>query len=144
MEANILWGFCSQPGIAHRGAGAHTHPTDEEIKAEMNGEPTTPTESTTEIPKIESLDEVPGFKVMNDSITESMAKADQLEPDPDFITVQMGDKFLRLERITEEPVEHPSLKYKTPIEEVELESTEAELKAIEEELKSIKKANCPC
>ncbi|MBN2318236.1 MAG: hypothetical protein JXR49_04130 [Acidobacteria bacterium] len=29
MDANILWGFCSQPGIARRGAGAHVHPTDE-------------------------------------------------------------------------------------------------------------------
>ncbi len=29
MEANILWGYCSQPGIARRGAGAHVHPTEE-------------------------------------------------------------------------------------------------------------------
>jgi len=29
MDANVLWGFCSQPGIARRGAGAHVHPTDE-------------------------------------------------------------------------------------------------------------------
>jgi hypothetical protein len=29
MDANILWGFCSRPGIARRGAGAHVHRTDE-------------------------------------------------------------------------------------------------------------------
>jgi hypothetical protein len=29
MDANIIWGFCSQPGIWHRGTGAHTHPVDE-------------------------------------------------------------------------------------------------------------------
>ncbi len=29
MDANILWGFCSGPGIGRRGAGAHVHPTDE-------------------------------------------------------------------------------------------------------------------
>ncbi|MBN2242118.1 MAG: hypothetical protein JW793_05465 [Acidobacteria bacterium] len=29
LDANILWGFCSRPGIARRGAGAHVHRTDE-------------------------------------------------------------------------------------------------------------------
>jgi hypothetical protein len=29
LNANIFWGFCSQPGIWRRGAGAHTHPVDE-------------------------------------------------------------------------------------------------------------------
>jgi hypothetical protein len=29
LNANIFWGFCSQPGIWRRGGGAQTHPTDE-------------------------------------------------------------------------------------------------------------------
>jgi hypothetical protein len=29
LNANILWGFYSQPGIWHRGVGAHVHPVDE-------------------------------------------------------------------------------------------------------------------
>jgi hypothetical protein len=29
LNANIFWGFCSQPGIWRRGAGAHVHPVDE-------------------------------------------------------------------------------------------------------------------
>lgn len=29
LNANIFWGFCSQPGIWRRGTGAHMHPTDE-------------------------------------------------------------------------------------------------------------------
>ena len=29
MDANIFWGFCSQPGIWRRGVGAHVHPVDE-------------------------------------------------------------------------------------------------------------------
>jgi hypothetical protein len=29
MNATIIWGFSSQPGIWHRGTGAHTHPVDE-------------------------------------------------------------------------------------------------------------------
>jgi hypothetical protein len=29
MDASIFWGFCSQPGIWRRGAGAHVHPMDE-------------------------------------------------------------------------------------------------------------------
>jgi len=29
MNANIFWGFCSQPGIWRRGVGAHVHPADE-------------------------------------------------------------------------------------------------------------------
>jgi hypothetical protein len=29
IDANIFWGFCSQPGIWRRGAGAHVHPVDE-------------------------------------------------------------------------------------------------------------------
>jgi hypothetical protein len=29
LNANIVWGFCSQPGIARRGVGAHVHPVDE-------------------------------------------------------------------------------------------------------------------
>jgi hypothetical protein len=29
MNVNIFWGFCGQPGIWFRGAGAHVHPVDE-------------------------------------------------------------------------------------------------------------------
>lgn len=29
LNANIIWGFCSQPGIARRGVGAHVHAVDE-------------------------------------------------------------------------------------------------------------------
>jgi hypothetical protein len=29
LNASILWGFCSQPGIWRRGTGAHVHPMDE-------------------------------------------------------------------------------------------------------------------
>jgi hypothetical protein len=29
LKASIFWGFCSQPGIWRRGAGAHVHPTAE-------------------------------------------------------------------------------------------------------------------
>jgi hypothetical protein len=29
MDVNITWGFYSQPGIWHRGVGAHVHPVDE-------------------------------------------------------------------------------------------------------------------
>jgi hypothetical protein len=29
LNASIFWGFCSQPGIWRRGAGAHVHPMDE-------------------------------------------------------------------------------------------------------------------
>jgi hypothetical protein len=29
LNVSIFWGFCSQPGIWRRGAGAHVHPTDE-------------------------------------------------------------------------------------------------------------------
>ena len=29
MNANLFWGFCSQPGIWRRGIGAHVHPVDE-------------------------------------------------------------------------------------------------------------------
>ena len=31
MNLNIVWGFCSQPGISRRGAGAHIHPVDEAL-----------------------------------------------------------------------------------------------------------------
>ena len=29
LNVNIFWGFCSQPGLWRRGAGAHIHPADE-------------------------------------------------------------------------------------------------------------------
>jgi hypothetical protein len=29
LNANILWGFCSRPGLGRRGVGAHVHPVDE-------------------------------------------------------------------------------------------------------------------
>jgi hypothetical protein len=29
LELNLIWGFYSQPGIWHRGVGAHAHPVDE-------------------------------------------------------------------------------------------------------------------
>ena len=29
FNVNIAWGFCSRPGIWHRGVGAHLHPADE-------------------------------------------------------------------------------------------------------------------
>jgi hypothetical protein len=29
LDVNIFWGFCSRPGIWHRGTGAHAHPADE-------------------------------------------------------------------------------------------------------------------
>lgn len=38
LNANIVWGFCSQPGIARRGVGAHIHPVDE-ILVYMGTEP---------------------------------------------------------------------------------------------------------
>jgi hypothetical protein len=31
LDASIFWGFCSQPGIWRRGAGAHVHPADEAL-----------------------------------------------------------------------------------------------------------------
>ncbi|NLT68718.1 MAG: hypothetical protein GXX84_19165 [Acidobacteria bacterium] len=29
LDLSVFWGFCSSPGIWHRGAGAHVHPSDE-------------------------------------------------------------------------------------------------------------------
>jgi len=29
LNANVVWGFCSRPGITRRGVGAHVHPVDE-------------------------------------------------------------------------------------------------------------------
>lgn len=55
------------------------------------------------VPVFNSIEEVTGFKVMSE-VPENVAKADMFrEPDPEFKTVQVGDKFYRMERDT--PVE---------------------------------------
>jgi hypothetical protein len=55
------------------------------------------------VPVFNSIEEVTGFKVMSE-VPENVAKADMFrEPDPEFKTVQVGDKFYRMEKDT--PVE---------------------------------------
>ena len=55
------------------------------------------------VPVFNSIEEVTGFKVMSE-VPENVAKADMFrEPDSEFKTVQVGDKFYRMEKDT--PIE---------------------------------------
>lgn len=91
-----------------------------------------------EIPKFSSVEDVRGFKVMSE-VDRDIAKADLLDIDSEFQTVQVGDKFYRMERdvemeqFREQKGEQPEVDF---VEDVEVEPTRDELMQVEQELKA--------